>query len=142
MKKPVKAILNIGLAGLLLAALPGCTLARFWASGCWSGEADVVFVNCTDTPVGSVGLNSAISSGVGQNADGSLMSRGEFIGFEDVDYPVTVTVYTGLGGKAPLASCVIEAEPEGDRWYVVGRDGPDGLTLEVATVWPLEERGN
>ena len=140
MKKPMKAIFIMGLAGLLLAALPGCTLARFWASGCGGGEADVVFVSCTDTPVGSVGLDQQNSAEVGQNADNSPMKRGESLGFEVDGYPVTVTVYAGSGGKTPLTSCVIEAEPEGGRWYVVGRDGPDGLTLEVTGTWPLDEK--
>lgn len=119
------------LAALLVLGLTAC--------GCWNGEADVVFVNCSDTPVGSVVLDSASSSQGGQNADGSPMGRGDFIGLTyEVSYPATVTVCAGLGGETPLASCTIEREPEGGRWYVTAEDGPDGMILTVGERWPLD----
>lgn len=103
-------------------------------------RADVVFVNCSDTPVGSVGLDSPSSSQGGQNADGSPMGRGESIGLMyEVSYPAVVTVYADLDGEMPLASCVIEAEPKGDRWYVAARDRGNGLVLELSGQWPLPD---
>lgn len=133
--RKIRWMLLAALMLTLMSAPSGCRVLA-------DEQADVVFVNCTDTPVGSVGLDSPSSSQGGQNADGSPMGRGESIGFVyEVSYPAVVTVYAGPGGETPLASCVIETEPEGGRWYVAARDSESGMVLEVGNCWPEGETG-
>lgn len=116
----------------LMIALSGCCALE-------DERADVVFVIDTDHTVGSVGLTSARSSQGGRNADNSLLARGDSVGFQVEEYPVTVTAYGDLDGKRELAACTITKAPEGDRWYVVARDRGNGIALEVGTRWPWEE---
>lgn len=123
----MKRCVGLILTGLVMAAvLAGC--------GCWNGEAEVVFVNCTDTPVAAVGIGSS----VGQYADNSPLGRGDWIGFDEVEYPATVTAYRDAAGRFPLAECVLEAPPEGERWYVAAENGPEGLALTPVGQWPMD----
>lgn len=138
MEKSTKIILLAAVAAL--AALALLWLARSWFSGCGDVDADLVFVSQSDTPVGSVSLDRLDSTEVGQHADSSPLKRGESFGFGVESYPVTVTVYQQVGGKGRLASCVIEEGPaKGERWYVVARDGEEGMELEVSSQWPAED---
>lgn len=102
-------------------------------------QPEVVFVNDANTPVGSVSLTSARSTEVCLHADNSLLGRGESLGFQVDSYPVTVTVYGDIDGRQKLASCIIEEKPEGERWYVVARDGENGTVLEVGGQWLLPD---
>ena len=140
MGKSEKMILITVLAAV--AALALLWFAQYWFSGCGGADADLVFVSDTDTPIGSVGVDTEMGNGminteVGQYADNSLLKRGESFGFEVDGYPVTVTAYGAAGGKVRLASCVVEQAPvDGERWYVVARDGENGMVLEVGSQWP------
>ena len=119
------------LAAVCMLTLSGCRVLA-------DERADVVFVSAADTPVGSVGLTCETSAGITQNADNSFLTRGESCAFQVDSYPVTVTVYGDTEGRQELAFCTIEGEPEGDRWYVVARDGESGLVLEAGNCWPEE----
>ena len=133
MRKSEKTALLALLAGLLLL-LSAC--------GCWDGaEADLVFVNDADTPVALVGVRYASAAEMARNADNSPICRRDSIGFCDVVYPVTVTVYADLEGRKPLASWTIETPPSGERYYVTAVDGRTGLNLTVSGQWPLDEQG-
>lgn len=112
----------------LMVALSGCRAPA-------DERADVVFVIDTDHMVGSVGLTSARSSQGGRNADNSLLARGDSVGFQVEEYPVTVTAYGDLDGRLKLASCTISQAPESGRWYVVARNRGNSIALEVCTQW-------
>ncbi|MGN0985040.1 MAG: hypothetical protein ACI4OU_00960 [Candidatus Enterenecus sp.] len=123
-----------------IAALAATVLALLLsACGGWDGaEGEVVFVNGTDTPVASVGVHFTGYVEVGRYANGRPIRWGGSIGFDHVEYPVTVTVYSDLDGQEPMASCVITQAPQGERWYVAAREGPEGLVLEATGEWPLD----
>lgn len=138
MKKSTTEIILIA-AVAALAALALLWFARYWFSGCGDIDADLVFVNQSDTPVGSVKLDCQSSTEVSQYADNSPIKRGESFGFEVESYPVTVTVYKQAGGRGVLASCVVEEAPEGDWWFVIARDGENGMELEISSQWLEQE---
>ena len=119
----------------VFCALSGC--------GCDNGaNADLVFVNDSDTTIFTVVADYADRTSGVQNADSSPLKRGETFGFEAGEYPVTVAVYDQIVGdftqRGMLAQIVIrEAPPEGGRWYVTARDGGNNsLTLAAGTEWP------
>lgn len=139
MKKSTKTILVA--AAVAAAALILCWLGLKWSSACGRADADLVVVNQSYTPIGSVGLDFTNSTEVGQRADSSPLKRGESLDFEVGSYPVTVTVYGGAYARNKLASCVIgEAPPEGEHWCVFARDGESGVVLEVGTRQQMEGR--
>ena len=121
------------LAAVCMLTLSGCRVLA-------DERADMVFVNCSDTPVGSVGLTCETSAGITQNADNSFLTRGESCAFQVDSYPVTVTVYGDIGGRRELASCTITEAPEDGRWYVAARDRGNGTVLEVSRQWPGEKQ--
>lgn len=123
------------LLGVFLSLLSACEVEL-------GADADLVFVNESDTVIVSVLVDFQDQSGGAQIADGSPLKRGETFGFEAGEYPVTVLVYDMLCApfekpdQPELARFTIpEAPPEGERWYVIARDGADGLTLSARTAW-------
>ena len=126
MKKTVCA----GLAVLWLAGLAAC--------GCGGDmEADLVFVNQSDAVIVEVVVEFQDQSGGTRNADGSPLRRGNSFGFEAGEYPATVYVYDKVADDVvagALARITInEAPPQGERWYVIARDGAEKLTLLTST---------
>ena len=130
----MKRFLTLALmAFVVLYALTGC--------GCDDGkDVDLVFVNDSDTVIMAVLADFADQTSGMQNADSSPLKRGETFGFEAGEYPVTVAVYDKTNGNLsgpPLARLTIDrAPPEGERWYVVARDGGRGLALSAGIEWP------
>lgn len=129
----MKKLIWVLLAALLLAVLPAC--------GCDDGaDADLVFINDSDTTIVSVVTDFVDQSSGVQYADSSPLKRGETFGFEAGVYPVTVLVYDRAVEnvkEGELARIVIgKAPPEGERWYITARDGADGLVLAADTCWP------
>ena len=118
---------------LMVFCLPGC--------GCDDGRnTGLVFVNDSDATIVTVVADFADRDSGAMNADNSPLKRGEYLGFETGEYPVTVLVYDRAVGRVEgheLARIVIsEAPPEGERWYVTARNGAGGLVLRADTRWP------
>ena len=130
----MKRFLILGLTVLLMVfGLSGC--------GCDDGRnTGLVFINDSDATIITVVADFADRDSGAQNADNSPLKRGESLGFEAGEYPVTVLVYDRAVGRVEdheLARIVIDkAPPEGERWYVTARDGAGGLVLKVDTQWP------
>ena len=130
----MKRILTLGLTVLLTVfGLSGC--------GCDDGRnIRLVFVNDSDHTIVTVVAEFADRNSGAMNADNSPLKRGESLGFEAGEYPVTVLVYDRAVGRVEdheLARIVIDkAPPEGERWYVTARNGAGGLVLKVDTHWP------
>lgn len=104
--------------------------------GCGRGsdiEADLVFVNQSGAVIVEVVVEFQDQSGGTRNADSSPLKRGESFGFEAGEYPATLYVYDKAVGdvaEGALARLTIqEAPPQGERWYVIARDGAEGLVL-------------
>lgn len=117
-----------------IAALAAAAVLALLLAGCGGedAEGELVFLNGTDTPVASVGVSYAGCDEWARYANGRPIRRGGSIGFDHVEYPVTVTAYADPDGQKPMATCVITQAPEGERWYVAAREGPAGLVLEPA----------
>ena len=118
-------------------------LTVFGLSGCVcddGGNTGLVFVNDSDATIVTVVADFADRDSGAMNADNSPLKRGEYLGFETGEYPVTVLVYDRAVGRVEdheLARIVIDkAPPEGERWYVTARNGAGGLVLRVDTHWP------
>ena len=130
----MKRLLTLGLTVLLLElGLSGC--------GCDDGgNVGLVFVNDSDATIVTVVADYKSRQEGSQHADNSPLKRGESLGFEAGEYPVTVLVYDRAVGSVEdheLARIVIDkAPPEGERWYVTARDGADGFVLKVDDHWP------
>lgn len=129
----MKKILCVCLAVLCLAVLSAC--------GCGGDiEADLVFINQSDAVIVEVVVEFQDQSGGTRNADSSPLKRGESFGFEAGEYPVTVYVFDRPVydvSDGALAELTIQSPPpEGERWYVIARDGAGGLELTVDTRWP------
>lgn len=125
-------------------ALLVCT-ALLALSGCKDGggekiDYNLVFVNDSDAKIVAVAAEFQDQNMGSQNANSSPLKRGESFGFEAGEYPVTVyafdrPVYDVSDGA--LAELTIQSSPpEGERWYVIARDGAGGLELTVDTRWP------
>lgn len=100
-------------------------------------EPNLIVISDTDTPIGIIQVNyprwdgSLASEGV-QNADGSMMLRGDQVRFAITNWPATVMVYSDLQGSEVLAAIVIEAAPEGDGvWTATVYDSEDGLSVSL-----------
>lgn len=120
-----------------------CLAVLYGLSGCGrdNGEnADLVFVNDSETGIISVSVELRDRDMGAQRADGCPLRRGESFGFEVGEYPATVVVYdTAYGGpmQRELESVTIrKAPPEGERWYVTAKDSGNGLTFTIDTSWP------
>lgn len=112
-------------------------------SGCGRGsapEADLVFVNQSGATIVEVVVEFQDRSGGSRNADSSPLRRGESFGFEAGEYPTTLYVYDKAVGdvaEGALAQITLsEAPPQGERWYVIARDGAEGLVLFTSTQLP------
>ncbi len=127
------------LLGVLLSFLPACS-AQLEPE-----PSDLVFINDSDAVMVEVVMNFEDRFGGARYADSKPLKRGETLGFEEGQYPVTVSVYDapyGSGGEKELARLTIpEAPPEGERWYIAAQDGADGLKLSADTVWPADSGG-
>lgn len=111
-------------------------------------DANVIFINESDVPVGSVQVScprwdGSASSETGMNADNSLMERGATLHFDAPGWPAVVTVCADLYGREALGSVTIEAAPpatlEEGCWYVIAQDGPEGLGLTLSLNLDEEE---
>ena len=125
-----------GLAALGLLALSGC-------AGCDGGEKidyNLVFVNGSDAKIVEVVVDFQDRNGGSRNADSSPLKRGDSLGFEAGEYPVTVYVYDKVANDVVAGAVaqitVPKAPPEGERWYVTAWDGAGGLALTVENQWP------
>ena len=130
----MKRFLSFALTVILFVLiLSGC--------GCDDGRnTGLVFVNDSDATIVTVVADFSDQVSGAQNADNSPLKRGESLGFEAGEYPVTVLVYDRAVGRVEgheMARIVInEAPPKGERWYVTARNGAGGLVLKVDTRWP------
>lgn len=104
-----------------------------------AADSNLVILVDTDQPIGCVGVSYArydgsLSSEHGQNADNSLMGRGESLYF-DVRWPVTVTVYADLQARTELLTFRVEEAPaSGSAWQVTLYDGAEGLTYSIELI--------
>lgn len=118
---------------VILCALPGCNRGG-------GEEADLVFVNQSGATIVEVVVEFQDRSGGSRNADSSPLRRGETFGFEAGEYPATLYVYDKAVGdvaEGALAQITLsEAPPQGERWYVIARDGAEGLVLFTSTQLP------
>ncbi len=137
------------LAGVLFALLTSCSAAQGMlvdllnaVGGPVEPDADLVFINDSDAVVVEVVMKFEDQFGGARRADCKPLKRGETLGFEAGEYPVTVAVYDapfGSDEEQELARLTIsEAPPEGERWYIAAQDGAEGLTLLADTVWPAD----
>lgn len=122
----------------LVLVISACVLMLLPACGAGPEiDTDLVFVNDSDAVIVEVVVDFEDRSGGSRRADGDPLDRGDTLGFEAGEYPVTVAVYDAVfegHGQEELASLTIpEAPPEGERWYVTAQDGAEGLTLVAET---------
>lgn len=119
---------------LLICALTACDQSVHNGSG-----GDVLFLNCTDAAVYSVGISWDDETVVGQNADGTALGRYEYLTFDMEDVPATVTAYDIDGTK--LASCTITEQTQG-RWGVhLICDAAGNYKMEAKAVVDLDQSG-
>ena len=98
-------------------------------------NADLIFYNDSGTPVGSVCISFANETCAVVNADGSLLKRGDTLSFDDVEWPVTVTVCSDLQGYETLAQIIVEEAPaEGWLWRITLVDSAGGVRLMLQDV--------
>ena len=106
-------------------------------------NADLMFLNDSDTPVGSVYISYARWDGSnvtegGMNADGSLLDRGDTLFFDGVSWPVIVTICSNLQGSEVLTQTIVEEAPAaGWLWRITLVDSAAGPKL-VLTDEPRE----
>lgn len=142
MKPPSKKLwLALTLAIVLVVAIAIVTGRDVRQAVDLSGS-NLVFVNRSSIPVGSVGIHFTRWDGTGEssagmNADGSMLGRGDRLYFDAGGWPVTVTVCRDLQGWEPIAQTVVEQAPpetlEECVWYVIARDGPgESMTLTLS----------
>lgn len=122
---------------LTLCVMAFAVLWSMPACGCGGEEADLVFINDSDTAIVTVAVDFEGGSEGSQHADSSPLRRGESFGFEVGKYPVTVLVYgTPVQNIVPgeLGSITLEkAPPKGERWYVTAWDGGEGLVFSTVS---------
>ena len=125
MKKGVVLMLT----ALMLTVLPSC--------GCGGENADLVFVNDSDSAIAAVVTYFEDQTSGAQNANSSPLKRGETFGFEAGEYPVTVVVYKDVELRQELGRVTVrQAPPEEERWYVTAHDSGNGLSFTVDTEMP------
>lgn len=123
----MKKVFAAGLAALWLTVLAGCSRGG-------GLEADLVFVNQSGAVIVEVVVEFQDQSGGTRNADGSPLKRGDRLGFEEGEYPVTVLVYDHAVGdvaEGALARIAIEEAPGSGQWFVYACDGERGLELRA-----------
>jgi len=142
MKPPSKKLWIALIAVIAIVMVIAIITGRDMRQAVQLGSSNLVFVNASNTPVGSVGIDFSRWDGSGEacagmNADGSPLKRGDRLYFDAGGWPVTVTVYRDLQGWEPLAQMVIEQAPpetlEECIWYVIAQDGPgESITLTLS----------
>lgn len=114
---------------MVLAVL--CTLT----SCCGEEEADLVFVNACDGAVVAVLADFEDHIVGARRAASAPVKRRESFGFSAGEYPVILAVYSvspegGEGEKLAQIS-LLEAPPEGERWYVTAWEKETGVLLSA-----------
>lgn len=114
---------------MVLAVL--CTLT----SCCGEEEADLVFVNACDGAVVAVVADFEDHAEGARRAGSAPVKRRESFGFSAGEYPVILAVYSvspegGEGEKLAQIS-LLEAPPEGERWYVTAWEKETGVLLSA-----------
>ena len=115
-----------------------------WPAKKESGDANLIVINNSQTPVGMVGVSyprwdgSQVSEGA-SNADGSMLAQGDKLYFNGVQWPAVVTVYSDLQGEDSLMYFVVEEAPEENgRWQATIYDSDTGLSLTLESVPKVE----
>lgn len=126
-KQRMKRFLTLCL--MVLAVL--CTLT----SCCGEEEADLVFVNACDGAVVAVVADFEDHAEGARRAGSAPVKRRESFGFSAGEYPVILAVYSvspegGEGEKLAQIS-LLEAPPEGERWYVTAWEKETGVLLSA-----------
>lgn len=134
MKAPSKSMIMILIAVILLFVIIAAVMPDREVT---KDNANLIVVSDTDTPIGSVQVNytrwdgSLVSEGI-QNADGSMLLRGDEARFAIISWPATVYVYADQQGMEVLAAIVIEAAPEDSGiWTATIYDSEIGLTVSL-----------
>ncbi|MDE6839966.1 MAG: hypothetical protein K2P49_03775 [Oscillospiraceae bacterium] len=114
---------------MVLAAL--CTLTGC----CGEEEADLVFFNACDGAVVAVVADFEDHAEGARRAGSAPVKRRESFGFAAGEYPVILAVYSvspegGEGEKLAQIS-LLEAPPEGERWYVTAWEKETGVLLSA-----------
>lgn len=133
MKAPSKSMIMVLIAVILLFVIIAIILPDNDAVE----KANLIVVSDTDTPIGAIQVNytrwdgSLVSEGI-QNADGSMLLRGDEARFAIISWPATVYVYADQQGTEVLAAIVIETAPEDDGiWKASVYDSEMGLTVSL-----------
>lgn len=133
MKAPSKSMIMILIAVILLFVI----IAIILPDNDTVEKANLIVVSDTDTPIGAIQVNytrwdgSLVSEGI-QNADGSMLLRGDEARFAIISWPATVYVYADQQGMEVLAAIVIEAAPEDSGiWTATIYDSEIGLTVSL-----------
>lgn len=138
MKPPSKKIWAALIAAIVIVAVISVVTGRNVNE---RADSNTVFVNESDAAIGSVGYSFARYDGTSEsggacNADGSLLKRGDRLRL-DVQFPCTLTVYADVEGREPVAAMVVEEKPpetlQEGVWYVIARDGDNGITLTLSS---------
>ena len=139
--KPPSKKLWAALAAVCIVTAVTAVAARDMGEARSLRDSDIVFVNGSDIPVGSVGISfshedGSHESGACMPADGSPLGRGDRMYFDADGWPVEVTVYADQQGTQPLASAVVtDKRPDVGQarvWYVIAREGADGMELTLS----------
>lgn len=141
MKQPSKKLWIALIAAVCIVAAVTAAAAKDMGEARSLRDNNLVFVNGSDIPVGSVGISfshedGSHESGAGMNADGSPLRRGDRMYFDAAGWPVKLTVYADQQGTQPLASAVVtDKRPDVGQarvWYVIAREGAAGMELTLS----------
>ncbi len=134
MKEPSKRMIIALIAVILIFVVIAIAMPK---NGSGATDVDLIFLNDSDIPVGSVYISYARWDGSdvtegGMNADSSVLDRGEDLQFTGIRWPVTVMVCSDLQGRETMARIVVEEAPaEGWLWCVTLIDSAAGPKLVV-----------
>ena len=132
MKPPSKRLIIIMIAAILVFAI----IAAVSPDDDTAEEPNLIVSIDTDIPVGSVQVNftrwdGSLSAEAVMNADGSMMRRGDEVGFKVSSWPATVYVYADQQGTEILAASVIETAPEDGAWNAAVTGIAGDLTVSI-----------
>ena len=104
-------------AVLLIGNLSGCTVIRYWFTGDWNGDADLVVVSQSSAVIGSIALYRETGSRTVADARGvALLERGESYGLVlDEGEEACIVVLLDMEGRE-VGSTAIRFE--GTRLYL------------------------
>lgn len=140
MKPPSKKLWAALIAAIIIVAVISIVTGRNVDETQKLADSNVVFINQSDTAIGSVGFSFTRYDGTGEsggacNADGSLLKRGDKL-WLDVQFPCVLTLYADVEGREPIAAIVVEEKPPEELqegvWYVIARDGDHGVALTLS----------